>query len=46
MKCKKHVCTLVGRAAKFKGKDKIGIENKNYIGKGKNLKEIVKNIKF
>lgn len=37
----KEVCKLVGSAAKFKGKKKIGENHKYYIGKVKNLKEIV-----
>ena len=42
----KYVCTLVGKAAKFKGKDKNGGKNKSYIGKVKRLIGIVMNIKF
>lgn len=41
----KHVCTLVGKKAKFKGKKKRWWRDRNYIGKEKLLTDMAMNIK-
>lgn len=42
----KYVCTLVGKAAKYKGKDKKWWQTQTLYWQVKNTKEIVKNINF
>lgn len=41
-----YVCTLIGKAAKFKGKRRSGTRSKNFIGMEESTKEILRIIRI